>query len=73
MRVIINKKQKQIRLHPTPQKDINGGLNLLMKKSFIPPAGGSQVMYTDVIKGQALYKVDKNMRGKIIEAKVIEI
>ena len=73
MRVIVNKKQKFVRIHPAPQKDIKGGLNLLMNKSFIPPAGGSQVMFTDIIKGQALYKVDKNMRGKIIEAKIIEL
>lgn len=72
MKVFLNKHQRKIRIHPAPKKDIKGGLVCYMKESYERELHEVPIAETDVIAGQALYTVDKRMRGKIIEAKIVD-
>lgn len=72
MKVILNKKQKQIRIHPAPQKDIPEGLVCHMNYAFQHKYNTSPFVATDVIKGQAVYTIDKEMRGQIKSVQIVD-
>ena len=72
MKAHFNKKQKYIRIHPTPKVDIKNGLRVKLKQSYERAYGELPIAVADVEAGKAIYPVTKQMRGKMIEAQVVK-
>lgn len=70
MKAHFNKKQKYIRIHPTPKESIAKGLIVKLKNSYQRAPHEDPVAVADIEAGKAIYPVTKEMRGKMLEVAI---